>query len=473
MHMRCDLIKRWAPAMLLLWALTAAACDEGGVVDDTTGGDGPVSQGDGPATGGDGAANFKDKGPNPKQDKGPPPKPCTPPCAGGTFCSKAGVCLKPGQCAHHDDCPKDFVCDFGTKKCVPTKSCGSMKLVADAVAPNLLIDLDRSCSMLAKVKGTGKSKWQIAVEALGKVMTTNKGKIRFGLTLFPDVVKPSCTQGAVEVGVAANNETKIASVLNAALVKKDKNYPDGPCVTNIDTAMLQAQQHKPLYDKTRDNFVLLITDGSQYGCSKAGGNKGTTAIITALWLKDKVVTFVVGFGSGVNAKWLNIFATAGGKPVNDPKVKYYKAENQATLDKALAAIAKATFGCVYQLKKVPPTMNKIFVFFDKKSVAKDSAHKDGWDYDAKTNTVTFYGKACAQLKAGQVKDLDIVYGCNKPSSDGGPGPGKDGGPGADGGGLTEAGLPKCKPGQQSCKTVKDCPSNKYKCTGGCCVKIVE
>ena len=441
-------------------------CDEGGISgngDPDTGGivDGAPGKQDGPST-------TKKDGPQTKKD-GPvkPPPKCSPPCPAGKFCSKAGVCLSTGQCGHHDDCPKGYVCDLKTNKCVPTNNCGSMKLVADAVAPNLLIDLDRSCSMTAKVKGTTKTKWQIAVDAMKKVMTTNKGKIRFGLTLFPDTVKPHCTQLHFAVPVAAGNEAKIAALLTAALVKKDPNYPDGPCVTNIDTAMKQAADHKPLADATRDNFVVLITDGAQYGCSAAKSNKGTLAIITALALK-KVPTFVVGFGSGVNVTWLNAFAIAGGKAVNDPKYKYYKAENQATLDAALAAIATATLGCVYKLQKVPPTMNKIFVFFDKKSVAKDTTHKNGWDYDSKTNAVTFYGVACAMLKAGKVKDLDIVYGCNKPSTDGGPGPTKDGGP------YTEAGQPMCKPGVDPCKTAADCPvANKYKCVKGCCEKIVE
>ena len=469
--------------LALAAVLVLAGCDEGDIADgdpyDDTGGSSQVDKGgatgDGKATG-DGPHTKKDQGPNPKNDKGspPPPKKCNPPCKAPLFCSKAGICLQTGLCAHHDDCPKDYVCDFTTKKCVSAKACGSMKLVADAVPPNLLLNLDRSCSMLAKVKGTAKSKWQIAVDAIGKVLATYKGKIRFGLTMFPDTIKPACTQVEFPVSVGPANETKINALLLAALVKKDKYYPDGPCVTNIDTAMQQAAAHKPLADTTRDNFVALITDGSQANCSAAKGNKGTMAIITALNLK-KVPTFVVGFGSGVNVTWLNNFAVAGGKPVNDPKHKFFKAENQATLDKALAAIAKATMGCIYQLKKVPPTMNKIFVFFDKKSVPRDTSHKNGWDYDASKNQVTFYGAACAMLKAGQVKDLDIVYGCNKPSSDGGPGPVTDGGPGPnkDGGPFTEAGLPKCKPGVVACKSVKDCPSSKYKCTNGCCAKIIE
>ena len=39
---------------------------------------------------------------------------------------------------------------------------------------------------------------------------------------------------------------------------------------------------------------------------------------------------------------------------------------------------------------------------------------DGWDFDAGSNTITFYGAACESLQDGEVNDLQIVYGC--PSS---------------------------------------------------------
>jgi hypothetical protein len=48
-------------------------------------------------------------------------------------------------------------------------------------------------------------------------------------------------------------------------------------------------------------------------------------------------------------------------------------------------------------------------------IARDPSHQDGRDYDPATQTVTFYGTACDDLKAGKVTDLDIVFGCPEPS----------------------------------------------------------
>ena len=149
------------------------------------------------------------------------------------------------------------------------------------------------------------------------------------------------------------------------------------------------------------------------GCDTAGGDKGTTQIITAMANKG-IGTFVIGFGKGVDAKQLNIFAAAGGVPKKDPQDpnKFYKADDAKSLQAALTAIGGSIVGCSFKLKSVPPDPNKLYVFFDDKTVAKDPTN--GWTYDAKTNTLTFNGNSCQQLKSNQVKDVDVVFGCNTP-----------------------------------------------------------
>jgi len=372
--------------------------------------------GPGGGTGGDGTQAQAEGGVGPGFDAFVP-KECSPACTPPKLCSKIGVCIDPGTCAHDQDCESGMVCDPQTQKCIPENQCGAKEIKADVVPPNLLINLDRSCSM-KKAPGTGmKSKWEIAVAALSKLLTANQGKIRFGLTMFPDTTGNNCTQDAIPVPVGAGNETKIKNLLTAALVKSDPNYPDGPCVTNIDTAMEQAAAEPSFADKTRESFVLLITDGKQAGCNVAGGDKGTTQIITDLYKNKSVATFVVGFGGAVDPAQLNIFADAGGTPTGDPTTHFYKAEDQATLDTALAKIAKTAMGCVYKLGQVPANLNQIFVFFDNQEVQQDPTHQDGWDWDKAANKVTFYGPACDKLKDGKVKDLDIVYGCKNPVPD--------------------------------------------------------
>lgn len=336
------------------------------------------------------------------------------PCQVPQVCSCTGVCMAPGSCLKDCDCKNGLTCDPAKKSCVPGGGCGGQELVAEAVPPNLLVVIDRSCSMTEKVGN--RSKWEIAVAALGTLTSGFKDKIRFGLTMFPDTDVDRCGQGKIPIPVAPGNEAKIAGLLKAALQMADVNYPKGPCVTNIDTAMQQATTEPAFGDPARSSYALLLTDGAQSACNLAGGDAGTTKIITDLFQKRKVATFVVGFGGAVDAAQLNVFAKAGGAPSGDPMTAFYKAEDQAGLDKVLAAIAARTLGCTLQLMKVPPDVNQIYVFFDNLTeILRDPQHKEGWDYDVATNRITFYGQACEKLRSGKVSDLDVVFGCREPT----------------------------------------------------------
>ena len=334
---------------------------------------------------------------------------CNPACVSTLKCGAKGNCIAVGTCEGDADCGPGTICDLKTSTCVPGGGCGAQAIAADPVPPNMLVVLDRSCSMTDKVPV--QTKWQIAVAALKTMTTTYAGKIRFGLTMFPDTDNVACTQAAIPVPTGPANESKIQTMLTSALLTSDPYYPDGPCVTNIDTAMSQAATDPGFLDKTRQNFAMLVTDGSQAGCNAGGGNAGTTATITAMAGKG-VKTFVIGFGSGVNAAALNQFAVAGGVPVVNPTTKYYDAADQKSLDTALQTIAALTLSCTFKLGTVPPDPNKLFVFVDKKTqVSRDPNKTQGWDYDPVTNQVTLYGQVCTDLKAGTIKLVDIVYGC--------------------------------------------------------------
>ena len=339
---------------------------------------------------------------------------CAPACEAPQICSVASVCIDPGTCAGDGDCEPGKTCDEATMTCVIGGGCGAEETVAEAVPPNLLIVLDRSCSMTAEVGGV--PKWTIAVQAINTLTTTYNTKIRFGLSLFPDLVAPSCEQDTIAIPVAPATEMSIQELLNAALIGNDPYYPDGPCVTNIDTAMLQATTEAAFADVTRDSYALLLTDGKQSnGCTAAGADLGTTQIITDLLAMQQVPTFVVGFGDEIDPVQMDIFAEAGGVPAVGA-TKFYNASDQASLDAALAVIAEKTLGCVFTLQDTPPNPDEIFVFFDNTdSIPRDASLVDGWQYDPATNQVTFYGPSCDLLKQGQVTDVDIVFGCNEPT----------------------------------------------------------
>jgi MYXO-CTERM domain-containing protein len=207
---------------------------------------------------------------------------------------------------------------------------------------NLMIVLDRSCSMDNVPAGETRTKWEIAVDALATLTTDYQGELRFGLIMFPDQTGESCAQdGEIYVPVGPDQEAAVMAAVGGT-------QPTGPCVTNIDTAMAQVFDD-PVYDPApvdppvRRSFVLLLTDGKQSSaCGGEDRDPVTEQTIADLYAAG-YPTYVVGFGDGVRPASLATFATAGGVPrVGDPV--YFQADTAADLDQALAVIAGSVVG---------------------------------------------------------------------------------------------------------------------------------
>lgn len=336
---------------------------------------------------------------------------CDPACTAPQFCSSMGHCIDAGTCEGDPDCDMGEVCDTTNHTCVPGGGCGQQEANTTPIPPNLLIVLDRSCSMTEQIGGM--TKWEIAVNALNSLMASYSGQIRFGITFFPDTDNDHCGQGAIPVDCAPGNETTITNMLTSSLQSSDALFPDGPCVTNIDTAILQAAGDATLTDPTRQSYVLLLTDGQQSGCNAGGGDAGTISAIAGLLAgTPSVGTFVIGFGGAADPNSLGQFADAGGEINPNGPPDFFDAADQASLETALDLIANKTIGCDFVLDTVPPDPNEIYCFFNNESLPNDPLN--GWTYDPTTNTVTFHGTACEDLKDGTVTDVDVVFGCNEP-----------------------------------------------------------
>jgi MYXO-CTERM domain-containing protein len=210
---------------------------------------------------------------------------------------------------------------------------------ADPCKSNLMIVLDRSCSMQKPPKaGVTQSKWQIAGAAIQTLTTKYMGKLDFGLIMFPDETAQSCLQdGNIYVNVGPDRETQVVSAVMGT-------QPNGPCVTDIKPAFDQVETDPAFatkYDGTGPRgFVLFISDGEQ---TCGGTNAQITASIKKLY-DDGWPSYVVGFGGAVSPAALGMFATAGGVgPVSgDGGARgYYQADDAASLDAALDQIAGA------------------------------------------------------------------------------------------------------------------------------------
>ncbi|TNE43632.1 MAG: VWA domain-containing protein [Deltaproteobacteria bacterium] len=186
-------------------------------------------------------------------------------------------------------------------------------------SPDLLIVLDRSCSMNGR-------NWSSAVSAVNSITTSYRNKLRFGLETFQ-------SSASINYGIdrcirdGSRCYSNLQSVLRGI-------RPSGG--TNLRSAIDVARSHLTSIRnsdrvKNRKRSVMFITDGR---ASCADSNVRT--LLSTLGVK----TFVIGFGSGVDSRCLNNMATAGGTARSGSR-KYYQADNSSELNAAMTAIANA------------------------------------------------------------------------------------------------------------------------------------
>jgi hypothetical protein len=225
--------------------------------------------------------------------------------------------------------------------CVLTLLLVAAPVRADDCHSNLMIVLDRSCSMNMPPKpGGAKTKWTLAGEALQTVTTKYNGQLDFGLIMFPDQTGQDCNQdGPIYVNVGPGNESSV-------VMKVMSTMPTGPCVTNIKPAFDQVstdpRYKTPYTGNGPRGFVLFISDGQQ---TCGGSNKQIEQSVAALYTNG-YPTYVVGFGGDVDPAALNQFAMAGGVPraggsADGGTPLYYQADDAQQLNDALDAIVGA------------------------------------------------------------------------------------------------------------------------------------
>lgn len=395
-------------------------------------------------------------------------------CQSDQICSSVGACVARGKCGIDADCIDGKVCSRQSSVCearcttsscssglecqsdghcaVPGStapatsqptSCGGQLLSSPRIPPNVHVVLDGSESMMDCIATGGDgvplpglcdsnpdswlytlngatSKWASAKEAIKQMTTTYADEIRFGLSVFPSWTygmppntsdanalyswwvqewnskggQLDCTGGSVKVPLAANPASAFVGLL-----------PDwAPGAGTPIAAALSAMNSLPsLVDPARSNYVLLITDGME----NCGGNPvGEVQNLRAKGIK----TAVVGFGSLVDPEMLKLMAIAGGAESPLP-MKYYQADNSASLISDLKTIARGLRSCDFKIEQAPADVSKMYVYVNGSLASRDTTGTNGWNYDAAQTRLTLYGSLCADYKSVDDGKVSVVYGC--------------------------------------------------------------
>ncbi|HUQ07206.1 MAG TPA: vWA domain-containing protein [Kofleriaceae bacterium] len=216
---------------------------------------------------------------------------------------------------------------------------------ADAQAacrpPRVMMVLDKSSSMQTGTIG-GVTKWNIAKNALGQVLTGIQTKAEVGLMTFP---RPNeCGPGGLDVAPALNTRTSIMNAL-AAPPPNAGNWT--PMSQTLEAAALEPTLTGAAVDAPR--YAVLISDGWQW-CSPYDASTRYDGVDAIGSLNARgVKTYIVGFGGATDAAALNLMAVEAGtalpgcNPSNDepsdPNQCYFQADNAAALVAALQQIA--------------------------------------------------------------------------------------------------------------------------------------
>ncbi len=324
-------------------------------------------------------------------------------CPPGQHCGDLSYkCLGDGECVYKEDCEAGLTCQGG--KCVIGGDCGAQSFELTKLAPNVMIVLDRSGSMDGDVQNSNKSRWEVAKDAIFQLVDTFNSDIRFGLVTYSAcVLLNECTAGEIEVAII----DKAATFIHTFLEPKGLGYlcNSGNPETSTGNTLAALVGEKSLQDPSRANAILLITDGNENSECQDKTN-ATTAAGALYGQAIPVKTYAVGFSDGILGSLADV-AVAGGTDVP------YNANDPGSLTAALNAIAANVASCDFVLDGVPPDPD-IHVFFNDDPMGIPNDPVNGWDYDPNTNTLHFYGEACAKLQMGAVVDIDVVFGCDAP-----------------------------------------------------------
>jgi len=335
-------------------------------------------------------------------------------CAAGQRCGPASdLCLAPGACAAMGDCPAGETCDLDSGSCQP-ETCGSEPFDLTSVPPNMLILLDRSGSMDGEIGG--RTRWDLAKDAIATVTTAYDSDIRFGLATYSSCTGGGCSAGSIVVPIADMNASAINSFLSPLLGEGSSSgtpprylCDSGDPETSTGKSLYAFVGEASLQDAMRDNFVLLVTDGRESSeCTDGGTKTGPMGAAALLAQTIPVKTYVIGFSSDAPAGELNAVAAAGGTSM------YYPAEDGAALMTAFDTIAGSVVSCDFVLDRAPPDPEMLYVYFNDAEPGVPEDPTDGWTYDESSMTLRFHGASCDELRSGAVTDIDVVFGCPGP-----------------------------------------------------------
>ena len=321
--------------------------------------------------------------------------------------------------------------------------CSVQMATLNPVAPNIVLVLDKSGSMLITWDhdangGTPPiTRWASLHSVVSAIVNEFDLKINFGAALFPaknatnEYTMSACVvQSPIDVTVGPNKGTPIINTIPAA---NNMTIKGG---TPSATGMTRALDHLKTLDPLIPRAVLFITDGAA-NCGMGLNppplfeqyDDTLHTIVQDAFTNDQIPTYVIGIDiqnsvtpntqdgnpNGINPyDKLNDVANKGGKPKNDPTEKFYNANNQIELNAALDTIIADALSCEISLDSEPakPEFTEVEIQGVEVPYVPTCNGMNGWTWvnpNGPYDALVLCGTACSQLK--MVGEADVNFFC--------------------------------------------------------------
>jgi len=279
-----------------------------------------------------------------------------------------------------------------------TDACEEQNLLIYNDPARVLILQDHSSSM-------AEENWDIARSAIYALLTTfTYTSLEFGLDTVPDPNGDCQVDAPIIVDCGPDTESAIhgalagmSTIVSTPLYEALHNFLDpdyAPGCTESEYA----------------EYILLVADGED-SCSSV--TAGDFAELTQELVLSGIKVIVVGFNVVWDAEQLNAIAANGGTAFTT----YLDADDEPSLDAALAAIAVSIDSCFFFIDSAAASAHPELVncYFDGALLYmdEDCSSGSGWRWaDEEHTQIEFCPDSCALLGAGEVDEITATYGCD-------------------------------------------------------------
>jgi hypothetical protein len=268
-------------------------------------------------------------------------------------------------------------------------ACDEVTVTGEPEPPNVMLILDRSCSMAGQ-------RWTDLTTVVTSLVTNYDAEVNFGAQFYPQVVGADTCSVAIDVPVAPMNGTTITNLITG-------NGPTGltPTLPAVQTSVAHLQSLMSAGDPVQ----ILIADGDVNECGSATDVEAALSAAYNGGIDLSIPTYAVSVGGTLTQ--LQNFAVAGGTG------NYIETSDLSSLNAAMDAIVEGVLSCKIALDPPPDYPEDVEVSVGGvvyPQLANAAACGDGWYYTTPAkDELELCGAACDQLKV--TFQADIAYKC--------------------------------------------------------------